>query len=164
MPDCRKQRSFFDIAALLYDRLGITPLLYGSVGLEYLTGEALSADDIDILIPEIYLHQKWPSLLALMEENGYSLIDAHEHTFEKNSLQLSYASLEDLLPFAGIAPSDIAIHEKEGRPFRLLNLAQYRRVYEASSQDGYRIHTRGKKDGEKLAFIARAAAQKQAPH
>ena len=38
-------------ARLLSDKFGIVPLLYGSLGLEYLTGDDLGADDIDILVP-----------------------------------------------------------------------------------------------------------------
>ena len=40
---------FLENARLLSDKLGIVPLLYGSLGLEYLTGDALCSDDIDIL-------------------------------------------------------------------------------------------------------------------
>ena len=38
-------------ARLLSDKFGIVPLLYGSLGLAYLTGDDLGADDIDILVP-----------------------------------------------------------------------------------------------------------------
>ena len=53
---------FFENTRILSDTFGITPLLYGSLGLEYLTGENLNADDIDILIPQVYIKEKWEEI------------------------------------------------------------------------------------------------------
>lgn len=36
-----KKTMFFENAKLLYDRFGIIPLMYGSLGLEYITNENL---------------------------------------------------------------------------------------------------------------------------
>ena len=102
-----KTDAFFENARLLQEEMQIVPLLYGSLGLEYLTKENLGADDIDILISEIYLSEQWAVFHAMLERNGYQLIDAHEHTFEKNGIHLSYARLEELESFAGIRISDI---------------------------------------------------------
>ena len=45
-----KKSIFFENAKLLSDKLAIIPLMYGSLGLEYITDQSLNADDIDILI------------------------------------------------------------------------------------------------------------------
>ena len=149
----RKIDAFFENAGLLQEEMQIVPLLYGSLGLEYLTKENLGADDIDILIPEIYLAEQWSVFRAMLERNGYRLIDAHEHTFEKNGIHLSYARLEELEPFSGISVPDILILEANHILFRLLTLEQYLKVYTASSQDGYRMNVKEKKDQEKIDFI-----------
>ena len=81
--------AFFENARLLQEKMQIVPLLYGSLGLEYLTKENLGADDIDILIPEIYLAEQWSVFRAMLERNGYRLIDVHEHTFEKDGIHFS---------------------------------------------------------------------------
>lgn len=117
-----KTDAFFENARLLQEEMQIVPLLYGSLGLEYLTKENLAADDIDILISEIYLSEQWAVFHAMLERNGYQLIDAHEHTFEKNGIHLSYARLEELESFAGIASEDILIAEEQGVRFLLLSL------------------------------------------
>ena len=44
-----KKQCFFENAILLNERFGIVPLLYGSLGLEYITNKNLNSDDIDIL-------------------------------------------------------------------------------------------------------------------
>lgn len=145
--------AFFENARLLQEKMQIVPLLYGSLGLEYLTKENLGADDIDILIPEIYLAEQWSVFRAMLERNGYRLIDVHEHTFEKDGIHFSYACLEELELFAGISESDIAIFEANHIQFRLLTLEQYLKVYTASSKDGYRMNVKEKKDQEKIDLI-----------
>lgn len=148
-----KTDAFFENARLLQEEMQIVPLLYGSLGLEHLTKENLGADDIDILISEIYLSEQWAVFHAMLERNGYQLIDAHEHTFEKNGIHLSYARLEELESFAGIRISDIPTLEADSIQFRLLTLEQYLKVYTASSKDGYRMNVKEKKDQEKIDFI-----------
>lgn len=46
---------FLETAELLHKQFGFLSLLYGSVGLEWLTGASFHADDIDMLIPERYV-------------------------------------------------------------------------------------------------------------
>ena len=144
---------FLENARFLGENFGIVPLLYGSLGLEYRTGQDLGADDIDILIPGEFLRRRWGELQTALEEAGYVLTDSHEHTFEKNNVSYSYAEIEDLTPFAGIDLAQIPKLEKQGVTFFVLTISQYLQVYTASSKDGYRIHVRQKKDGEKIAFL-----------
>ena len=144
---------FLENARLLSDKLDIVPLLYGSLGLEHLTGEALGADDIDILVPRAFINERWQEFKAVLETQGYVLTDEHEHTFVRDSVAYSYADIEDLDPFAGIRMKDIEIHEIDGVRFLLLSLEQYLAVYRQSSKDGYRVNVRQKKDAVKIRFI-----------
>ena len=148
-----KKCAFFKNAQLLSDAMGIIPLMYGSLGLEYLTGENLNADDIDVLIPKTFIVERWSEFKAVLEKNGYILIDEHEHTFEKEGIHYSYAQIEELEFFADICLSDIATFSMEDVRFKLLSLQQYLKVYTASAKDGYRVNVREKKDAEKIAFI-----------
>jgi len=144
---------FLENARLLSEKLGIVPLLYGSLGLEYLTGDGLGADDIDILVPRVFITDRWNEFKALLEAQGYVLVDEHEHTFVHDSVAYSYADIEDLEPFAGINTEDIEMHEADGVRFLLLSLEQYLAVYKQSSKDGYRVNVRQKKDADKIRFI-----------
>ena len=49
---------FLENAQFLSDEFDIVPLLYGSLGLEYLTGDALCSDDIDILVPCVFITER----------------------------------------------------------------------------------------------------------
>lgn len=133
--------------------MDIVPLLYGSLGLEYLTGRNLNADDIDILIPGTFLTDRWNEFQTVLEKDGYVLIDEREHTFEKEGIHYSYAQVEELEAFAGIPMAEIQTLENGGVQFKLLSLHQYLKVYTASAKDGYRTDTRNKKDSEKIALI-----------
>ncbi len=148
-----KNELFFGNARLLNEKLDIIPLMYGSLGLEYITGEKLAADDIDILIPDIFVKERWCEFKDLLTNEGYVLFDEHEHAFRKNGVVYAYAAIEELELFAGIKIPEISKREKDGAKFKLLSLKQYLKVYETSVKDGYRINVRKKKDNEKIAFI-----------
>ena len=144
---------FLENARFLSDKFGIVPLLYGSLGLEYLTGDALGADDIDILVPRVFITERWHEFKALLEAQGYVLVDELEHTFVRDGVAYSYADIEDLESFAGINTESIEMHEVDGIRFLLLSLEQYLDVYKQSSKDGYRVKVRQKKDADKIRFI-----------
>ena len=144
---------FLENAQLLSDKFDIVSLLYGSLGLEYLTDDALGVDDIDILVPRVFITERWHEFKALLEAQGYVLVDEHEHTFVRDSVAFSYADIEDLEYFVGINTEDIEMHEADGVRFLLLSLEQYLAVYRQSSKDGYRVDIRQKKDADKIKFI-----------
>ena len=148
-----KIKAFLENSKRLNKRFGITPLLYGSLGLEYVTGEDLSADDIDILIPEYYITEGWKTFRRYLKMIGYILVDEHEHTFKKDGICYSYASIENLLPFAGIRLSDIGAVKIGEAHFMILSPEQYLAVYKASVKDGYRMNVKEKKDNEKIEIL-----------
>ena len=144
---------FLENAQFLSDNFDIVLLLYGSLGLEYLTGDALGADDIDILVPRVFITKRWHEFKMLLEAQGYVLADENENTFVRDGVAYSYADIEDLESFAGINTEDIELHETDGVRFLLLSLEQYLAVYKQSSKDGYRVNVRQKKDADKIRFI-----------
>lgn len=151
-----KKELFLQIARKLNEKLGVTPLLFGSLGLEQRLGENLNADDIDVLIPEEYLDEKWDMLIEVMEGLGYSLYDIHEHAFEKDGVSVAFASIENLVPFANVDITLIPVIDEDNVRYCLLALEDYMKVYTASSKDGYRRDTKNKNDMEKIELIRRA--------
>ena len=151
-----KLAQFFSLARMLNAELGIKPLLYGSLGLEQRLGEDLGADDIDILIPEIWLQDQWEVLRDLLARNGYGLYDLHEHAFMRDHISTAFASLESLKDFAGIEIAKIPEVRYNNTCYLLLELEDYRKVYTASSRDGYRKDKKHKNDAEKIRLIEEA--------
>ena len=151
-----KKKEFLSIAALLNEQLQIVPLLFGSLGLEQRLHTDLNADDIDVLIPEVFLNEEWDRLVSVMNEQGYVLYDLHEHAFEKAGLSVAFASIESLAPFAGVDVGKIPMVEETGVRYYLLDLQDYLKVYTESAKDGYRKDKKHKEDGEKVELIKQA--------
>ena len=148
-----KYAAFLRLAAMLNKSFGVTPLLYGSLGLNRRLGLKLGADDIDILVPGRLLREDWDALLRTMGAEGYVLFDGREHEFAKDGLKAAFAEMDSLPAFAGVDPAGIPVVSDGGAEYLLLTLSDYHRVYTASSKDGYRAQVRGKKDTEKLRVI-----------
>lgn len=71
------------------------------------SGELISADDIDVLLPETWLSEQWSAFQTLLQAEDWRLIDAHEHTFEKRGVYCSFAALEELETCAGVPIPEI---------------------------------------------------------
>ena len=149
-----KYLNFLKMAKLLNDKFNIQPLLYGSLGLEVVTEANLNADDVDVLVPEIFIKSKWNDFRQCLESQGYKMIDLHEHTFENGNIHFSFASIESLETFANIKLSEIKTQTRNKVNYKLLTLKQYLKVYEASSKDSYRKRiNKNTKDESKIEFI-----------
>ncbi|MDN7243051.1 hypothetical protein QWY14_14700 [Planococcus sp. N028] len=144
---------FLAVATFLNRRLTITPVLYGSLGLTKATHVDFAPQDIDILVPLLFLEEKWDVLKAVMEELGYLLIDMDEHEFQKEDNKIGFSFIEDLKGFAGVDDQALTLVEEEGASYYRLSLADYIKVYQRSSQDGYRRTKNDQKDLEKLKIL-----------
>ncbi|MTI47891.1 MAG: hypothetical protein FH761_08625 [Firmicutes bacterium] len=144
---------FLNVAKRLNSEFNIIPLLYGSLGLKKVTNVDFCPDDIDILIPELYLENKWNDFKKTIEMLEYTLVDLHEHKFVKKRFKIAFASIEDLESFAGIDIEHIENHCENGTRYKLLNIEEYLEVYTQSSKDGYRREKNNNKDLLKIEKI-----------
>ena len=152
----------FKTICLYLNKVGITPTLMGSLGLEFISKEDWDPSDIDIHVPgdprgweapdELRIYD-WDKIMAVMKELGYNLIDVHEHEFKKNGVSVEYGTIDSLYDFAGISESDIELIQLNGIKFRLPSLKQFLSIYEASSKDSYRNNNNNNKDFKKIAWL-----------
>lgn len=145
--------TFLFVAKRLNIDFRIKPLLYGSLGLERVTKIYLNPKDIDILIPQQLIEDRWEDLKSLMNELGYVLVDLREHQFSNHDVNIAFAKIEELKEFAGIEVDDIQSIIENETEYKLLNLNQYLLVYRKSSIDGYRKVKKNNKDYEKIKLI-----------
>lgn len=145
--------TFIHVANRLNKDLKIKPLLYGSLGLERVTNIQLNPEDIDMLVPQEFIEDRWEDLKSLMTELGYVLEDLREHQFSNQDVKVAFAKLEELKDFAGIEVDDLQSIKENETEYRLLNLNQYLHVYRKSSIDGYRNVKKNNKDQEKIRLI-----------
>lgn len=144
---------FLTVAAQLNRQLGIVPVLYGSLGLSRVINAAQPAGDIDILIPAVFLDDRWQELTTVMESLKFVLVDVREHEWTRNGASVAFADEESLVSFAGIDPSTFSISTLYGTQFKELTPTDYLAVYRTSQHDGYRQEKRGKRDAEKVTQI-----------
>ncbi len=152
----------FKTICLYLNKVGITPTLMGSLGLEFISKEDWDPSDIDIHVPgdprgweapdELRIYD-WDKIMAVMKELGYNLIDVHEHEFKKNGVSVEYGTIDSLYDFTGISESDIELIQLNGIKFRVPSLKQFLSIYEASSKDSYRNNNNNNKDFKKIAWL-----------
>ena len=153
--------SFLDIAEQL-NKVGIPPLLMGSVGLELRTGRDWQARDLDIHVPgdprgwevpdEERIYQ-FEDIHCLMRALGYELIDRHEHEYQKDGISVEFGVTDTLPDFAGILLEELEEQVIGGVHYYLPTLEQYLAIYQASSKDSYRAENNNQKDFAKIAYL-----------
>lgn len=87
-----------------------------------------------------------------MKTLGFTLNNAKENEFERDSIKVGIASDGDMLSFSGINPESLAVEDCIAK-FRVLSPEQYLATYKASSLDGYRKDTKLKDDQSKINLI-----------
>jgi hypothetical protein len=144
---------FIEIAKTLNKDLNIIPVLYGSLGLEKVTGVELSPQDIDILVPLTFLEEKWRIIKSLLENLGYDLIDLQEHEFKKDNVKIGISYYEDLKKFAEVDYNSLKKNEDNGATYHSLSVSDYLKVYNRSLLDGYRRIKNNNKDQSKIQIL-----------
>lgn len=152
-----KYKIFLDIARHLNQKLDITPVLYGSLGLGMILKEDLASEDIDILVPQKYISTKWQALINTFKEIGYEMIDEREHEFVRGAIKVGVSYEEDLLSFADVDYKKLQVVSVDGVEFKILTVHEYKKVYEASKKDSYRSNKNNKKDLKKIELINKHA-------
>ncbi|MGP4040957.1 hypothetical protein ACTWP4_13825 [Gracilibacillus sp. D59] len=144
---------FIEIARTMNNELDIVPVCYGSLGLEKATGLEFDPQDIDILIPLVFLNEKWDLLKKTIEGLGYELIDLHEHEFERDNVKIGISYYEDLKNFADIDYKNLKKHDCSGAMYYTLSIGEYLKVYNRSVLDGYRRTKNNNKDQSKIQIL-----------
>lgn len=152
----------FKQICLRLNKVGITPTLMGSLGLEFVSKTAWQPSDIDIHVPgdpsgwqapdELRIYD-WDKIMTIMKELGYCLVDLHEHEFQKNAVSVEFGAIDSLYDFAGISESELLLTEFDEIKFRVPNLKQFLSIYEASSKDSYRNDNNNHKDFKKIDWL-----------
>lgn len=160
-----KFAEFLKIASQL-NKMGIVPLLMGSLGLELVTRLDWQARDIDIHVhgdergweaPDEERIYDMDKIDPMMERLGYRLVDQHEHEYQKEGLSVEFGVMETLEAFAGVPLEKLTRKEVEDVEFLLPNADQFLAIYHASSQDSYRNDNNNHKDFAKIAYLEKMA-------
>lgn len=152
---------FLKITSFL-NEAGITPMLIGSLGLEYVTQKDWDARDVDIHVPgdprgweapdnvRIY---NWTIICTIMKKLGYQLIDLHEHEFSNGVFSVEFGVLDTLPKSTGIPLDKLELKNENEAKFFLPSEEQYLKIYTSSFQDSYRAKKNNYKDLNKIQYL-----------
>ena len=134
----------FKILKILKE-LDIKPVIYGSFGVALYLGDFKKFEDIDILIEDAFINDRWEEFKKIFETHGFKLVDEREHEFEIEGKKVGFASKNILIRDKIINDYRELVQYKNEVAFTL-KPEDFLKAYRFSIKDGYRINTRGKKD------------------
>lgn len=123
----------------------IKPIVYGSFGVSIYLGSFKNFEDIDILIEDEFINDKWEEFKKLFESKGFFLVNEKEHEFELTGKKVGFAS-KDILIRDKIINDFSELVQYKNKDALTLTPEDFLKAYKFSVKDGYRINTRGKKD------------------
>lgn len=125
----KKLSIFLEIAGEL-NRHKISPILYGSLGVSRLI-KINDIDDIDIVVPNEWLDDKFTEFKKIMEGIGFKqdLKYPHEFNREKRDGHVGFESKGELKKDMGINLKNIKTTEINGVKFGELSSKDYLNVY-----------------------------------
>lgn len=149
-----KFTTFLFIAKDLNAKLSITPVLYGSLGLNKYLGEITEIRDIDILVPDEFMGKRWNNLRELMESSGYELVDEKEHEFRKGRNKVAFATEGDLSDIPNFKEADLRLTKHGDVCFRELTPQHYLDLYTWLQTCDYRLNNKAKMEKDKIRVKA----------
>lgn len=147
-----KFKVFIEVAGVL-NKHNITPILFGSLGLSRAIGGLHKVNDIDILVPDKFVDEKWNQLIRIMGGLNFKLQDEHEHEFVRNSEIVAFGKVSGLVELSQINPDTLTITEFNKVKFEELSAEQYLLCYQKMLRDEYRQEKRSQADQEKISLI-----------
>ena len=129
---------------------GIIPVLFGSLAVVMLTGKDIVVNDIDLLVPDAWVAEKWGELIKLMSRFGFVVHNETEHEFVLDNKIVAFA-YESTLGDVALTTADLLKKEVNEVKFLLPKADQLLKVYQYSRDDGYRLGKRN--DNGKISLL-----------
>ncbi len=138
----------------LLNKKGIVPVLYGSLGLYQIIEPLGKIDDIDLLVYETWITNKWDELRSYLEKYQFQLEDEHEHEFSHPNISgyVAFGSIEESGKHSGLQLNEANLVES-GVKYYALSARQYLKAYKACLKDDYRQGKKGDADRIKIKAL-----------
>jgi len=128
----KKFSTFLEIAKVL-NKYGVTPTLYGSLGLYRIVDQLDQVNDIDIIIPNKNLIDELDKLMRILAEIGYKQDAPYPHEFTKGDSSVGFEPESDLEEL-GISLETLKVTEVDGVQFKELSPKDYLLVYKRNKK------------------------------
>ncbi|MDP2704139.1 MAG: hypothetical protein Q8P01_02865 [bacterium] len=150
----KQYETFIEIARKLNQEFDEAPIVYGSFGLERIIKKGIKAADIDFLVKNELVQEKWSALKECIRGMGFILKREEEHEFERDGVIVAFAPETDVKWLTSGEPDKLIVANEDGARFRELTPQQYLELYEYLKEDSYRKQTgKAEKDKEKIRLI-----------
>ena len=133
-------------------KLNIKPVIYGSFGVSYYLGNFKKFDDIDLLVEDKFINDKWEEFNKFLLSYNFILINEREHEFLFDNLKIGFATKSILIKDGIIKDYKDLVKYGEVDAYTL-RPEQFLAAYRFSLKDGYRLKNRLKKDQEVINKI-----------
>jgi len=150
----QKFKDFIKVTKFL-NKKDIIPVLYGSLGLYQIIEPQNEIDDIDFLIPEIWLKDKCVEFMEYLESNNFKMDNEHEHEFSHPKIKgrIAFGSMEESEMHSGLKSDGLIPASFDGAKYLTLSAQQYLNAYRACFKDSYRRKKKGDSDMKKIKAL-----------
>lgn len=140
------------------NKIGIKPIVYGSLGLYLQTGEKGLIDDIDFVLKNIDFNKKWERINILMSNFGYINDLSHSQEFIGKKPYVSFMTIEQIRK---LTPSikKMMLVELNKAIFLNFQLEDYLKIYQEGLRNKWRKTRKEKDDLFKIDLIKRILAK-----
>jgi hypothetical protein len=150
----QKLEIFFEVAGELNEKFDIEPILFGSLGLYRLIGDSgKTANDVDFLVPEELINEKWEEFRRFIESLGFKLENEKDREFSRGEEMVSFGKVEELAQKFNFNMEDFLNSKIRGVRFKEFTVDQYLTFYRVLERDAHRQEKLGKNDKEKIRLI-----------
>ncbi len=122
-----KFKTFLDVTREL-NKHEIIPILYGSLGLSRII-PVDQVNDIDIVIPNIWLEAKFNKLKQIMQVLGYEQDANYPHEFVKEDINIGFEPESELEEDINKTIQELNLSVIDDAKFRELTPQDYKKIY-----------------------------------
>lgn len=134
------------------NKIGIIPIVYGSLGLYISIGERGKINDIDLILKNKDFKKTWNDIISIMSNFGYKIDPDHCEEFIGKTPYVSFSDISGMKDVTGIIKKFIRIKTSDAE-FLNLSLKKYLSIYENGLNNKWRRMKKEKDDLLKISYI-----------
>ncbi len=153
-------RIFLELVREL-NRMSVTPIVYGSLGLALFLGERGRVNDIDIILSNANFRNHWNDIYEFLTNQMRYVIDPeHKQEFIGRDIPISFITVDNIRKLVAVNMRQLKKITQNGATYYNLSLSQHLAIYTNGLLNKFRRQKRGKDDREKIRYVRQYVAKK----
>jgi len=142
------------------NRMDITPIVYGSLGLAFLIKKQIPINDIDMILLDGDFNNRWKDICSFLTENmKYTIDPEHKQEF-LNDIPVSFVPMNNVRKLTQINIPQLQKMTKNRATYYNLMPEQYLDIYKNGLLNKFRKEKRENDDKNKINLIRRYLLKK----